>query len=486
MFSSAKEDDVVVASAYDHTANSTSNNAYEEKKQASSCRDPLFAVLFYANIGVMIGLYTQYGFNPFDVPEQQDVVDDAADQPINTEALVYSALASGGFAAVLSLLAFIILLNIPGIMIKAALLFNVLAAAAAAFFAFAWGQTIIAIVCLIFFLLMCCYAYAVWSRIPFATANLITASTAVKTNCGVSIYGYLFTAIAFGWTILWSIVMAGLQDKLYTCVEDANTGETFCNNPNYGVLFPLLVSYFFTHQVLQNCVHVTVAGVVGTWWFVPEEAGSCCSSAVFKSLIRTVTTSFGSICFGSLLVAIVQAIRQIVETARRNEDIGPFIACCIDCILGCLESLLEYFNKWAFVYVGLYGYGYCEAGKNVMALFRDRGWEAIIADDLVGMALGLLSIVVGLLTGACAIGLERSQGWFEDWPYGDADVWAFVIGLIVGLVICSILLVGTIASAVNAVIVLFAEGPAEFEKNYPELSAQMREAYRGAYPDSIE
>ena len=139
-----------------------------------------------------------------------------------------------------------------------------------------------------------------------------------------------------------------------------------------------------------------------------------------------MTTSFGSICFGSLLVAIVQAIRQIVETARRNDDLGPFIACCIDCLLGCIESLLEYFNKWAFVYVGLYGYGYCEAGKNVMALFRDRGWEAIIADDLVGMALGLLSIVVGLLTGACAIGLERSQGWFDDWPYGDGDIWAFV------------------------------------------------------------
>ena len=47
---------------------------------------------------------------------------------------------------------------------------------------------------------------------------------------------------------------------------------------------------------------------------------------------------------------------------------------------------------------------------------------------------------------------------------------------------------GTIASAVNAgVTVLFAEGPAEFEKNYyPELSAQMREAYLGTYPDSIQ
>lgn len=40
------------------------------------------------------------------------------------------------------------------------------------------------------------------------------------------------------------------------------------------------------------------------------------------------------------------------------------------------------FNKWAFVYVGIYGFGYIEAGKNVIELFKSRGWEAIIADDL--------------------------------------------------------------------------------------------------------
>ena len=151
------------------------------------------------------------------------------------------------------------------------------------------------------------------------------------------------------------------------------------------------------------------------------------SNASFLKYFRTLTSSFGSICFGSLLVAIVQAIRQIVETARQNDDLGPFLACCIDCILGCIESLLEYFNKWAFVYVGLYGYGYCEAGKNVMNLFRERGWDAIIADDLVGMALGLLSLVVGLLTGACAVALEQGLDWFgEDWEYGNGDIWAFV------------------------------------------------------------
>jgi hypothetical protein len=32
------------------------------------------------------------------------------------------------------------------------------------------------------------------------------------------------------------------------------------------------------------------------------------------------------------------------------------------------------------VVTGVYGFGYMEAGKNVFTLFKNRGWEAIIAD----------------------------------------------------------------------------------------------------------
>ncbi len=33
----------------------------------------------------------------------------------------------------------------------------------------------------------------------------------------------------------------------------------------------MFLSYFFTHQVIQNTLHVSVAGAVGTWWFAPED-----------------------------------------------------------------------------------------------------------------------------------------------------------------------------------------------------------------------
>jgi putative copper export protein len=83
--------------------------------------------------------------------------------------------------------------------------------------------------------------------------------------------------------------------------------------------------------------------------YAPDECG-CCSSAVNSSFLRTVTTSFGSICFGSFLVAILQALRALAQSARENGDAQIF-ACIAECILGCLASILEYFNKVRFFLV---------------------------------------------------------------------------------------------------------------------------------------
>ncbi|KAL3931266.1 MAG: hypothetical protein SGBAC_011388 [Bacillariaceae sp.] len=141
------------------------------------------------------------------------------------------------------------------------------------------------------------------------------------------------------------------------------------------------------------------------------------------------------------------------------------------------------FNKWAFVYVGVYGYGYIEAGKNVIQLFKNRGWEAIIADDLVGNVVMLMSIVTGAFMGGIAVLLESSTDWFSSVP-SDAPIFAFILGFILGTAITAILL-STMASGVNAVIVMFADAPEELERNYPEISRNMREKWNEVYPGSV-
>ena len=50
----------------------------------------------------------------------------------------------------------------------------------------------------------------------------------------------------------------------------------------------------------------------------------------------------------------------------------------------------------------------------------------------------------------------------------------------------SSVLFGIISSSVNAVIVLFAASPVDFEQNHPELSEEMRTAWREVWPGCMD
>jgi H+/Cl- antiporter ClcA len=101
----------------------------------------------------------------------------------------------------------------------------------------------------------------------------------------------------------------------------------------------------------------------------------------------------------------------------------------------------------------------------------------------VGNVILMISIIVGALMGVVAIILETTTDWFED-AGGDSQIIAFILGFIVGLAVCSILL-STIASGVNTVIVMFADAPQEFQTNHPALSQKMRETWNSVYPGSV-
>mmetsp|Transcript_28478 Transcript_28478/g.31959 ORF Transcript_28478/g.31959 Transcript_28478/m.31959 type:complete len:473 (+) Transcript_28478:140-1558(+) len=446
------------------TATETPQGQEEEEPSKTGCKDPIFAVLFYLNIIAIVVVFITYGNNesnsetPFNYDNYEQYVSDAA--VIGVASLIFSGLG------------LLFLIQYPSFMIKCGLIFSLLVSLAWTVYLFWLKQYIMGVLTAVFFLLTLCYTRAVWPRIPFAAINMVTAGTAIKANLGVIIFAIFFTVLQLLWLVLWSVASMGVLSSTYVC--DTNN---VCN-PNYGYLFLMFLSLFFTQQVLQACVHVTVAGTVGTWWVAPDESGFC-SRGICNSFIRTVTTSFGSICFGSLLVAIIQALRALANSARANGD-GNFLVCIAECILACLASMLEYFNKWAYIYVGIYGYSYIESGKGVMQLFADRGWDAVIADDLVGNAIFLTAVVAGVVVGAVA-GAYASINPSYSGLAEDSLLIAFFVGLVTGLCICLVLL-STIASGVNTVIVMFADAPQEFASNHPELSQTMTETWEQFFP----
>lgn len=70
------------------------------------------------------------------------------------------------------------------------------------------------------------------------------------------------------------------------------------------------VSLFWTGAVLCNTVHVIVSGIVFLVLIHGgPEAASMPPNSLMKSLRYAVTTSFGSICYGSLFTAAIRALR---------------------------------------------------------------------------------------------------------------------------------------------------------------------------------
>jgi Plasma-membrane choline transporter len=103
-------------------------------------------------------------------------------------------------------------------------------------------------------------------------------------------------------------------------------------------------------------------------------------------VVGTTTTHLfcrlkGSICLGSLIVAIVSATKEMLRQMRDSGD--NMIACCAEFVLSCIARVIEYFNEWAFCFVGIYGYSFMESGMEVMNLLKNRGWTSIIAGKLM-------------------------------------------------------------------------------------------------------
>lgn len=148
------------------------------------------------------------------------------------------------------------------------------------------------------------------------------------------------------------------------------------------------------------------------------------------------------------------------EQAREEDNaVLACIACLAECCLNCLESIMEYFNQWAFVYVGIYGYSFRTSGKAVMDLFRNRGWTALINDDLTSTALTFGAVGVGIVTSCLGLLLVKfgPDEWFVVLGSTNAQFATMAgIGFVAGLCM-ALILANVVITALHTVFVCFAE-----------------------------
>jgi len=445
----------------------------------SEYRDAPFALAFLLHLGIVTFFATAWGFSALRQTETTD--DENSDEQqhsdvVNLYGLLWLSLFTCAISIGVSAFSLRVMMHHAETLIQASLIGSCAFMVVLSVLFWIDGVVWFAVGWALMFLYTAWYANSVWHTIPFASSNLRTALSAIQTNAGVCALAYGIAGLANLWTIVWILAFVGVSFQESSC----SAGVCKPHMNTVSVVF-LIGSYYWTMQVFQNVLHVTVSGVVGTWWFAPQDALSVFSPAIVDSFRRATTYSFGSICMGSLLVAIVQTLEAVARSARKNNHVG-LLRCVLECILRLLARIVIYFNRWAYCYVGLYGFDYVSSGKKAMELFQAKGWTSIITDNLVHRSLSLVAIIIGALSGFLGMLLAKATGWAATTLGENADGPVFVLCFLIGLSMAFIL-TSVVLSAVDTVIVAFAEAPAEFQTHHPALSNNMLRKWRQVFPD---
>ncbi|KAI9821269.1 MAG: putative choline transporter, neither null mutation nor overexpression affects choline transport [Pycnora praestabilis] len=319
-------------------------------------------------------------------------------------------------------------------------------------------------------------------RIPFSVLMLQTAIDVAKGYGHIFVVSFIGGILATAFGAWYSVTLVAIYVKYEPGNNPAcSTGAGGCSSAKVIglVVFVTFAGYWIT-EWLKNTIHTTIAGVYGSWYFCANSPGGFPKGATRGAFRRSMTYSFGSISFGSLLVAIINMIRQALSIAQRQEaQQGNIVAaiglCLVGCIVGLLDWAVQFINRYAFSYIALYGKAYIPAAKDTWKMMKDRGIDALVNDCLIGPVITMGSTFVAYLCSLLAyLYLHYTKPEYNVNNNYTPVVMAFAF--LIGLQICNAIMT-PITSGVDTFFVAAAWDPEVLMRDHPDLYARMIAVY---------
>ncbi|BBN05625.1 hypothetical protein MPTK1_3g14640 [Marchantia polymorpha subsp. ruderalis] len=300
------------------------------------------------------------------------------------------------------------------------------------------------------------YAISVMDRLPFSILMIKMAATMLLGLPATIRVCYGFILAMLAWMVLWSFGVSGV------------VSSGMDDGARWWILLALAVSLFWTGAIFCNTVHVIVAGVI----FLLLSSGAqgqvvLPSRPIMRSLRHAITTSMGSICYGSLFTAAIRVFRWSIRGLRSRIGKNECLLCCVDFLFNIVEILVRFFNKYAFVQVAVYGKGFNHGARDSWELFQSTGVEALIAYDLTGAILLMVTVLGGLMTGT-GVGI---------WAWYKEESRVIMVGstaMLMGMVLVGLCMV-VVEGAVTSIYICYAEDPALISRWNPEFADQIAE-----------
>ena len=81
----------------------------------------------------------------------------------------------------------------------------------------------------------------------------------------------------------------------------------------------------------------------------------------------------GTVAFGSLIIAIIKTIEAVLAYIQRqakksHNKVLEYLMMCLACLMWCLEKIMKFINKHAYILTAIYGYSFCKSARHAFWL----------------------------------------------------------------------------------------------------------------------
>ena len=259
----------------------------------------------------------------------------------------------------------------------------------------------------------------------------------------ITIFPAVQTLGLFSFTIVWGIFMAFLSssgdvvascmcpstnETLSTLIESFGSVDGTCDdgcvvhkelmyntNTKYAGFYMLFV-WFWTSQFIVAAGQLVVALSISLWYF-NRNRSAVKNATFFRAFYLVSFYHLGTAAFGSLIIAIVKTIRAVLTYVQKKATksslrVAQVILSTLKCLLWCVEKVLKFINKQAYIQTAIFGYSFCKASR--------MGFFLILRNALRITAVSVVSQLV-LFIGKLFITVASAVGgyYYLEIHYGD-------------------------------------------------------------------
>lgn len=217
---------------------------------------------------------------------------------------------------------------------------------------------------------------------------------------------------------------------------------------NYYIAFHIynLISLFWVVNFILALGEMTLAGAFASFYWAKPKPDAVPTFPLGASFYRSIRYHIGSLAFGSLIIAIVEVVRTVLEyieaqTSEVNNCCTKFIFKCCKCCLWCLEKFLRFINRNAYIDIAVYGHSFCKAASHVFNLLMRNILRVMVLNSVTGFMLLVLKLMI---TASVTVGSFYFFTWLANESAADAiltspnNLWAPVVIIgVLSFAVCS-------------------------------------------------